>query len=68
MDKNKSYTAKDFANDSEISTNLDFSTSIPIPSVLGATIAATGVSPIPINTGGIPTVTNFYMAPGKKHL
>ena len=66
MDKNKSYAAKDFANDSKISTNLDFSTSIPIPQALGAIIAATDASPIPINTGGIPTVTNFLYGTRKK--
>ena len=66
MDKNKSYSAKDFANDSEISTNFDFSTSIPIHPALGAIISVTGVSSVPVNTGGIPTVTNFLYGTKKK--
>ena len=68
MSKNKVYTYKVFANDSKIPENFGFSTSIPIHPALGAIISVTGVSPVPINTGGIPTMTNFLYGTGKKHL
>ena len=66
MSKNKVYTYKVFANDSKIPENFGFSTSIPIHPALGAIISVTGVSPVPINTGGIPTMTNFLYGTGKK--